>query len=215
MLIYIVVSMWVCTMPSRAAPAFVRPDTPDQDKLRRVLELAQEQVNLTTEVASLERQLEAAKNQLRDIAHKRLPDAMDEASVDSVGLPDIGYDVKLRPWYDGSLPRLDPKDPTSARRRQAALDWVSANDYGDLVKTTVTILFGRSEHNVAVSTFEAIREYLGAQGLPNIVAMVEDIHHMTYKAFLREQTEAGVVLPLDTLNAVIGRVAKIEERKNK
>ncbi len=197
------------------APAFVEPDAPDQSKLAQVLALAEEQVHLQRRADELEAELKTVYARYQDIAHKQLPDAMDEASVDSVGLPDLGYDVRIKPWYDGSLPKIDPKDRESGERRQRALDWLTQNDHGDLIKTTVTVLFGRHEHNVAVSTFEAIKQFLASQGLSNIVALQEDVHHMTFKAFLREQTEAGVVLPLDTLNAVVGRVAKIEERKDK
>lgn len=197
------------------APSFVQPDTPDQDKLDLVRTLAEEQVRLQTRADELEEDLKKTYARFQQIAHKELPDAFDAASTDIIGLPDLGYTVKLKPWYDGSLPKIDPKDRESGVRRQAALDWLTANDHGDLIKTTVTILFGRHEHNVAVNVYEAVKEYLAGQGLSNIVAMSEDIHHMTFKAFLREQTEAGNVLPLDTLNATVGRVAKIEERRDK
>ncbi len=192
------------------APAFVTEDAPDQDKLAVVLALAEEQVTLQKGADVLEEKLKGIYARYQEVAHKLLPDAMDAAGTDHVGLPDLGYDVKLKPWYDGSLPKKEEPE-----KRQAALDWITSNEHGDLIKTTVTVLFGRHEHNLAVSTFEAIKQYLAEQGLTNIVAMQEDVHHMTYKAFLREQTEAGVVLPLDTLNAVVGRVAKIEERKDK
>lgn len=189
------------------------PDQPDRDKLDVVLALSQDFIHQSQQVERLEQELSAAKEALRDLAHRRLPDAMDAAGTDSLGLPEQGIDIRLRPWFEGSLPKVDPKDPSSAVRRQAAIDWLTQHEHGDLIKTTIVVLFGRHEHNVAKSTFEAIREYLASQGLPNIVAMQEDVHHMTYKAFLREQTEAGNPLPLDTLNASIGRVARIEERK--
>ncbi len=197
-------------MAVATAPAFVTEDIPDQDKLAVVLALAEEQVTLQRGADVLEEKLKGIYARYQEVAHKLLPDAMDAAGTDHVGLPDLGYDVKLKPWYDGSLPKKEEPE-----KRQAALDWITSNDHGDLIKTTVTVLFGRHEHNLAVSTFEAIKQYLAEQGLTNIVAMQEDVHHMTYKAFLREQTEAGVVLPLDTLNAVVGRVAKIEERKDR
>ena len=202
-------------MAKSTAPAFVEPDAPAKDKLQRVVQLAEDLVRTNTDIASLERQLEQARAQAYELAHRRIPDAMDEAGTDMVGLPDCGYDVRIRPWYDGSLPKVDPRLPDSGHIRQRAIDWIVENEHGDLIKTTVTILFGRHEHNVAVSVFEAVRQYLAEQGLSNIVALQEDIHHMTYKAFLREQTEAGEVLPLDILNATIGRVAKVEERKNR
>lgn len=194
----------------KTAPKFVTSDPPDQDKLAVVLALAEEQVRLQLRADGLETELKTTYARFQDIAHKQLPDAMDAAGTDHIGLPDLGYDVKLKPWYDGSLPKRE-----DGERRQQAISWLIDNEHGDLIKTTVTVSFGRHEHNLAISTFESIKNYLAEQGLPNIVALSEDVHHMTFKAFLREQTEAGVVLPLDTLNAVVGRVAKIEERKDK
>ncbi len=190
------------------APNFVTEDEPDQDKLGLVVALAEEQVRLQQAADVLEEKLKKVYERSKTIAHKELPDAMDAAGTDHIGLPDMGFDVKLKPWYDGVLPKKD--EPA---QRQAALDWLVSNDHGDLIKTNINILFGRHENNVAIATFEMIKQYLVEQGLNNPVFLNEDIHHMTYKAFLREQTEAGIVLPLDVLNATVGRVAKIEERK--
>lgn len=195
------------------APDFLaeaRPDAPDTDKLAEVRRLCLDLAYTDSEVSELEGKLAEAKARQRELEHRTIPDAMDAAGTDNLGLPELGVDVRIKPWYDGTLPKRD--DP---QRRQAAIDWLVQHEHGDLIKTTISILFGRSEHNLAVATFEAIREYLAQQGLPNIVGMLEDVHPMTLKAFLREQHEHGEVLPLDTLNATIGRVAKIEKRRER
>lgn len=192
-------------------PDFLRDAEPDPvagDKLEAVLKVADELVVCESVVAALEKQLETTKSRLNTLKHKTLPDAMDAAGTDRIGLPERGVDVVLKPWFDGSLPSVD-----KPRERQTAIDWLVENEHSDLLKTTVTVLFSKGEHNLAVSTFEAIKDYISGQGLSNIVGKKEDIHFMTYRAWLKEQTEQGVVLPLDKLNATVGRVAKIVKRQ--
>lgn len=195
---------------AQVTPSFLsdaEPDPVPSDKLEAVLRVADELVEAEERADALERELKSVVERRNTLRHKTLPDAMDAAGTDHVGLPERGVDVVLKPWFDGSLPSAE-----KPVERQIAIDWLVDSGHSDLIKTTVAVLFSRTEHNLAVSTFEAIKQYLAEQGLPNIVAMKEDIHFMTYRAFLREQTEQGVVLPLDKLNATVGRVAKIQKR---
>ena len=205
---------WPGPRPKAASediPAYLEGIEPDDvvvNKLEYVLTIADEMVECERVVADLEKRLEAGKARLRDIKHHKLPDAMDEAGIDHVGLPEKGVNIRLKAWFEGSLPKVDkPKE------RQAAIDWISSKGYGDLLTTTVSIHFGRSEHNLAHQVKENVSDWLAEQGLSNIVGMKEDIHHQTYKAFLREQTKQGTVLPLNVLNATVGRVAEIVQRE--
>jgi hypothetical protein len=198
-------------MLQNTAPDFLEDETgdpPDQDKLARLVNLSEELVAQATAITTLEEKLEFAKARQRELAHRTIPDAMDEAGVDHIGLPDIGVDIRIKPWFDGSLPKREDQV-----RRQAAMEWLVEEGHGDLIKTTVSVVFGRGEHNQALTMVNQMNEFMGSEGWGNVATMNEDVHHMTYKAFLREQVEAGVALPLDTLNATVGRVAKIEQRR--
>ncbi len=193
------------------APDFLEeaePDAPSNDKLAAVLALAEQLVNERLAVADLETRLTAAKQRAYDLEHKTLPDAMDVAGMDHIGLPELGYDIKIKPWFEGKLPPTD-----KPVERQKAIEWLTESGHGDLLTSTVSIHFGRSEHDLAQKVKANIEDWLNEQGYSNIVALSSAVHYMTYKAFLREQTEAGTVLPLDVLNAHVGRIAKMEKRE--
>lgn len=185
-------------------PAYLEnvvPTPPSADKLTHVRELCELLHDYEAEATRLEKELDRAKKRILELSQREIPDAMDEAGIDHLGLPDKWVDIKIVPWYKASLPK-----ETTARSK--AIDWLIEHNHADLIKNEVSVAFTRGEHNQALDIAAQLRDRLP----DHEVVVKEDIHHMTFTAFVREQVEAGEVVPLDLLGAQVGRVAKIVKR---
>lgn len=146
-------------------------------------------------VRNLEEDLKAAKASLQKLRTLTIPDKMAEVGFDSVKLD--GKTVTVEPFVSGSL----PSDPT---KKAAAIAWLIENGASDLIKTTVEVEFGKSEHNVALDTAARLRE----SGLEPDVS--EGVHAQTLGAFARERIRNGDPIDTEILGLFTGRVAKVK-----
>lgn len=174
--------------------------------VEKIAEAGTRLIAIEIEIDDTERRLEALKAERRQLSEQILPDMLDQAGVDRMGLPQTGADIVLKPFYHATL----PKDP---EERSRAIDWLISAGHGDLLKTEMSVEFGRQEHNIALDCAGRVRETLAAIGMDNTVHVESGVHHMTLTKFVKEQTEAEVTLPLDLLGATCGRVAIIRWRK--
>lgn len=182
--------------------ADVAPSEPRADAMPLVIERARLLDELERELDDLEERRRVVSKRINELQMVEIPDAMDQAGIDRLGVPGVG-DIQLKPWYHATL----PKEPQA---RIAAVSWLTQHGHADLIKTELSVAFTRGEHNLA-GDVRAKLEHL----LPDrVVDLQEDVHHMTYTKFIREQMEAGEALPLELLGARVGRVAQIKERKN-
>jgi hypothetical protein len=176
--------------------------------LNVVREKAQEARELELEVQSMEETLAGKKKQLEEIYFSQLPDLMDQAGVDRVGLPALGnlppMDATLVPYYRANIAANWPES-----RRQEAFEALTEFGHEDLIKTELTIFLPRERR--------AFAEQLAAQLLRNYdlsVVVRESVHHVTLTAWLKEQMEGHKPLPpLDVIGAQVGRVVRLKERK--
>lgn len=188
-----------------APPDFVQPDTP-REASASLQDLTRHLVDLMQAREAKGQEIEALDREIYDLSSRLIPDAMDASGVDRVGVPSAGVDVRLENWVRAVLPKPTEADPAARAR---AVDWLVEHEYGDLIKSGLTVEFTRGEHNVAVSAAESLKEQFPGKK----VDLRDDIHHMTYTAFIKERLRAGDQLPLDLLGATVGRVAKVVERK--
>lgn len=162
------------------------------EEIRRIADLANKQLSLQQQVADLEEQMKAAKEELRVVQEHDLPDAMAEAGISEVKLAD-GSRVKTEPFVNASI--------TKAKADKAHA-WLVENGHGDLIKREVIAKFGRGDDK-----FEKARLALLEHGI--VAETKEAVHHMTLKGFAREQIEQGKDLPVDLFNLYSGFKATI------
>lgn len=149
--------------------------------LQRALKLADILLQLRAKVEDLETQLTAAKADVRRIEQEDLPDLMQELGLETFKLK-TGEVIEVKQDVDCSI--------TEARRHDAH-QWLIANGFGGLIKTEVVVAFGRGEHDAA----EEFAGKLAEEGKdPNLV---ERVHPMTLKSFVKEQMAAGTALPFE------------------
>lgn len=167
---------------------------------------AQQARDLELEIADLEERLASCKAQLHNIFRVEMPELMDQAQTDRIGIPADGnrpaYDLRLSPYYKANIAAN-----WSEERRQAALNSLTELGHQDLIKTQITITLPRDQRSKAQDLLKQLASFH-----PEIQ---ETVHWRTLTAWLQEQYERGnPTPPLDVIGAEVGRVVKMTERRS-
>lgn len=178
-----------------------------EDKLEIVRQKVAEVRDAELRLEDLEEQVSLLKKQLDRIYKEELPSLMDEAGVDSLGIPASGnhpaFDAKLSPFYSANIAAS-----WDAERRAQGFRWLEENGHGDLIKTEVAVSFARGDHEEA----KKLLHELSAKGVKP--SLKESVHAQTLTAWLREQVESGgEIPPLEKIGGYIGRVVNLKPRK--
>ena len=147
------------------------------DGIQRAVKLAELLIELRGNVTRLESELATAKEDMRRVEQEDLPDLMQELGLETFKLKS-GEVIEVKNEVECSI---------SEDRRAVAHEWLTSNGFGGLIKTEVVVKFGRDEHDAAVACAESV----GGE-------MIERVHPMTLKSFIKEQMEAGRAIPFDT-----------------
>lgn len=165
------------------------------DALARLNEKLAEAIDLKLATDQLEEDLAAAKKQLNNLNTTVIPDMMAELGMEEC--TQRGWKVKVGEFVSGSLPKDE------ARLNQA-IRWLEEHDAGELIKTSLSVIFTKSQHNEALSLAGQIEQ----QGFaPNVSSTV---HPQTLMAFARERLKNGEDLDTEVLGLYTGRVAKFK-----
>ena len=166
------------------------------DQLKNVAETAENIKQKEDEVFQLEEKLKQAKKDLLKMTDEDLPMLMEAITLERFTLSD-GSKVNISPTYGG---------PIKVDDRPQAHQWLRDNGFGDLIKNSIAAEFGMGEDNLAKDFYETAL----AKGFN--VNQKEQIHNMTLRSWVKEQTEAGNSIPA-VFGAWTGRRAKITRSK--
>lgn len=169
----------------------------DQSGLKSIAGIARAVRDQEDLVQRLESDLKAAKKSLLKLTDEDLPAMLLELGLSSFELDD-GSKVTVRPTYGAHI---------KADNKETAFDWLRANDYGDLIKNTVSCQFGRGEDHEAVEFMEY------AQKLGYAAEQKTDVHPSTLKAWVKERVQNGDEFPMELFGAFIGQRATINRSK--
>jgi hypothetical protein len=160
-------------------------------------EVAREIRDKEAEIDNLEKTLKARKEDLRKQSEEELPSMMAEIGVNSFELDD-GSRVTVKDLYGGHI---------SAANRDAAYQWLRENNFDDIIKNTLSIVFGRGEDQ------EADRYMKILEGYGLLPEQNTGVHPSTLKAWIKERMEAGDEFPMDLFGAYIGQKAIIKRSR--
>jgi hypothetical protein len=156
--------------------------------------VAQEMRDMEQNVAALEDALKLEKSRLHRLRTKVLPEMFAEAGVSSFELDD-GTRLSMETLVNGSL----PKDP---ERLDIAINHLRDIGGEELIRTEVTAMFSRGEHNMAMD-FYADAEQRGLT-----TKMHEGVHPQTLKAFVREKLNGGDEIDPEKLGVYVSQIVK-------
>lgn len=171
---------------------YVQPQTAGGE-LSQLTQLAEQQAAAQSKVADLEAQLNKAREELRDIAERQVPELMDQ-----IGIGEFKTTTGLKITIDETIRASIPKD-----KAPLAFAWLKNNGHGSLIKRVVSVAFGRGEDERA----DELRQRLADEFEVDDNASV---HHSTLTAFVREKLREGEEIPLDLFGVHRLRVSKIE-----
>ena len=166
------------------------------DKMDALNAALEEAVALEQTVAQMEEDLKAVKKSLNALKGSRIPDLMGELQMESVVFR--GWQVRIDDFVSGSLPR-------EGEGHEQAVRWLEEHGAGGLIKTDLTLAFGKSQHNEALD----LAGRLEAEGLAPSVK--SGVHAQTLHAFARERIRNGEPLDIEILGLYIGKVAKMKQ----
>ena len=184
-------------MESDSASDPSKLDTLNSQNLRSMAEVARAIRDKEAEIESLEKTLKARKEALRKQSEEELPSMMAEIGFNSFELDD-GSKVSVRDLYGGHI---------SVANRDAAYVWLRENGFDDIIKNTLSIVFGRGEDQKA----DHFMKILEGHGL--LPEQNTGVHPSTLKAWIKERMEAGDNFPMDLFGAYIGQRAIIKRSR--
>jgi hypothetical protein len=149
---------------------------------------------LEKELEDLEASLREKSEQYRNLTEVTLPEAMAEAGMRKFVMDD-GSMVEIKPFYGASI---------SKARQAEAFQWLRDNKLDDIIKSTVSVRFGRGEaelHTQLISLL-ASKGYSPEQA--------EKIESQTLKAWVKERVEKGLPIDSELFGVFIGQKAVIK-----
>lgn len=170
------------------------------DILQQLHASLQEAIQLEVSADQMEEDLKALKKQLQFIKTGRIPDLMAQLQFENI--THMGWKVKVDNFVNGSL-------PSDEEPRAKAIDWLEKHDGAGLIKTKLSLDFGRSQHNEALSVAAKLVE----EGFSPKVE--SGVHSSTLQAFARERIKNGEPIDTDVLGLYTGKVAKFTAPKEK
>lgn len=167
----------------------------DNNDLKQVAGLVRQQILLEQRVEDLTAELKRAQADLAQISGETLPAALAEHGLSELKMAD-GSKVTVATVISASI---------SKERSDRAHQWLRDKGFGDLIKNTVAVNFGKGEDDKAN---DLIRE-LVTEGY--VVDQKEAVHPSTLKAFCKEQIENGKDIPSELFGIFIGQKTTIKK----
>ena len=170
------------------------------EPLKRLNELADEAISLEQLIEDQETTLAAAKTALHEIRTKFMPELMMQIQMTQFVHGNRLFQMK--DFVSGSL----PKEPD---KRTRALELLKEYQAEGLIKTDVTIAFGRSQYEQAIKFYDA----LAADGMA--ATLETSVHAQTLQSFARKRLEKGESIDTEALGLYVGKVVKTPSDKKK
>lgn len=164
--------------------------------LQTLVYLGNRTVAMKAQIDLLDEELGKLKQSYNDLRQRDLPEAMAKVGFAKFTLED-GTEIKVEEFVGGGL----PKDP---EQKEIAMEWLVDNGGAGLIKTGVSMSFGRDKYDEAVKVCAELRE----RGLD--VDMGTGVHPQTLHAFVRERLRKGEPVDQQKLGVFVGRVAKFK-----
>lgn len=192
-------------MPMDAAAIFGDDVGPamsaDEEKatLEKLVDLAEALQAKDKEVVEAEDVLSKLKNEADTLRHRTIPAIMDRLKMESFTLSD-GSSIVVK---------KDIKCGLTVERKPAGLQWIRARGDDGIIKTELSLSFGKGDEVKAKEAEKVLRE----QGFAPEVS--EGVHPQTLKSYVKERMEAGDNIPLDTFGVFEFKEAQIKLPKKK
>lgn len=147
--------------------------------------LARALIDAEAKVSEIEASLKEAVEHARRLREDTIPCVMQELELEQISLTN-GMTMTMKEDVYASI---------SKENAPAAFEWLTKHDYDGIIKTAVSIEWGKGELKKAIAFFQkTLKKY------PNAV-LDRNVHPQTLKAFLRERLAAADPIPMELFGA--------------
>lgn len=164
---------------------------PTEEKLKRLSNLCQYQIDKEDLITNLENQVKAAKEELNKVSEFEIPELMSEIGIREFKLSN-GLKVTVKPFFSGKI---------TDENAGEAYDWLDQRGFSDIVKGELIVQFRRNED---VTEIMELAHQLNFDTKEKM-----GIHHQTLSAFIKEQITEGKDLPRELFGVYTGFKTKI------
>mgnify|MGYP003537638207 FL=1 len=153
--------------------------------LKKLAGLAKSLIEADSEVDRITEELKAATERARVIREETIPNIMLEQELKEIQL-DSGEKLSVKQEVYCQIP---------AGGKEKAYQWLEKHGHGGIIKTEVTISYGKGElKKAATFTASLIQKGLDA-------SLDQSVHASTLKAFIKEQIKNRKRIPLSIFGA--------------
>lgn len=185
--------------PSKPTPANKKPDPKQRSLFDEIAGDAAAGADVVVTDAQrntiglLAEQLKAAQERVEAI-QAELKQANDEvARIQDGALPDAILDAKMLSFkmLDGSVVEVQRIHSPNvlADNKQAFYEWLKKNEYGDMVKSEISVAFAKGQEKAAKKALAALKK-IGVEA-----SLTQSVHGSTLKAWAKNVVEQGVEVP--------------------
>lgn len=203
-------------MASKPSPALARAMAaspslqPTKDKLETIQAYAEQARDLELEIENLSEEIKKRRETLNDIYGNKLPMLMDEAHIDSMGVPPKGNkkgaDFELGNYYSASI-----ASSWAEEKKEEAFGILKKYKAEDLIKTEVSAKLPKGSLKKAKALVTA------AKKLGIVVLIKKSVHAGTLTAWVKEiYIDKKKTLPksdLEKIGGSVGRIVRLVDRK--
>ena len=198
--------------PAVAAAIAANKSKPkSEDRLEAVRNAAKQARDLECEIADLTSIIKVKSEELRTLYQNTIPDLMDDAQVDIIGIPPAGnlpgIDYRLVPYFRAGIAASWPNE-----KREAAFELLKKLGVEELIKTEVSVRLPKGKLAIAKKIMAA------AKALHATPELKKTVHTNTLTAWLRsfylDDKKALPASDLEKIGASVGRVVEPKERKD-
>lgn len=174
--------------------AFMGVGHNSENELTEVSRLADAQYMAEQKVEQIEEDLKKAKEELRVIAEKKLPEKMELLGLTTFSTRK-GVHVKISEKIRASL---------AVENRPKGFAWLEENGFGGMIKSQVVVPYKRDKLDEANKFVDSLR----TEG--RVANLERKVEPATLTAFVKEQLAQGKELPLEVFGVFRQRIAKVE-----
>lgn len=172
----------------------------DDTGKERVARLAESWARGQAVVEEMEDELKRVKERVRKLEEEEIPEAMDKIRMSEFTLLD-GSKISVGKFIRASI----AKD-----RKEQVLQWLEDEGHDGIIKTEVSVAFGKGEYEIAQAFAQFVR---GFNEKPVEPELGRDVNTATFKSLMTELLEDAAKtnreLPLAMLGVFTGRKAKV------
>ena len=165
--------------------------------LNQLMAKAEKLDELDLEIANLEEQLKAMKEEYKKLDEFTLPEMLMSIGMTEIKLED-GTKMTLSQYYSAKIP---------ADKEAEAFKWLEETGQDAIIKSKVDLAFGKGESKIEAKVCKALDKLAVAY------QRKRSIHPMTLKSFVKECIEEGKPLDAELFGVYIGNQVKIKRSK--